>query len=57
MGDSRLCICKLLLVELSEELEKVISPWLHLNEMRQIKEKEMETEKVAGGYFLVAVVA
>jgi len=25
--------------------------------MRQIKEKEMETEKVAGGYFLVAVVA
>lgn len=49
--------CKLLLVELSEELEKVISPWSHLNEMRQIKEKEMETEKVAGGYFLVAVVA
>ena len=55
MGDSQLYICKLLFVGLSEDLEKVIFPWSHLHKMSQIK-KETEAEKVAGGYFSVAVI-
>lgn len=56
LGDSRLCICKPLLLGLSEDLQKSISPRSHQDEMRQIKEKEIEAEKVTGGYFLVAVI-
>lgn len=58
MGDSRLCIFKLLLVGWSEDLEKVIFPWSHLDVMKQIKKKEkgMEAEKVVCGYFLVALI-